>query len=165
MYRFVNPSATSVVFLIPLALMRIALMTGNWGQHAFVDEAEPDSDFHSSITLIDAPASGTPTNDGYHTSHHLNPLRHWREHPIAFLSQKQQYSDERALVFYNIDYFMLTITLLSKNYEHLARCLVPIGEQMKMTMNERVDMLKRKTRRFTEEDIAKKWGTQYAKLR
>ena len=182
MYRFVNPSATSFVFLIPLALMRIALMTGNWGQHAFVDETEPDSDFHSSITLIDAPVSGTSTvrpthvltasqsnrycyNDGYHTSHHLNPLRHWREHPIAFLSQKQQYSDKRALVFYNIDYFMLTITLLSKNYEHLARCLVPMGEQMKMTMDERVDMLKRKTRRFTEEEIAEKWGKQYAKLR
>lgn len=60
---------------------------------------------------------------------------------------------------------MLTITLLSKNYEHLARCLVPMGEQMKMTMEERVEMLKRKTRRFTEEEIAEKWGKQYAKLK
>jgi hypothetical protein len=32
-------------------------MTGNWGQHAFVDEVEPDSDFRSSITLIDVPVS------------------------------------------------------------------------------------------------------------
>lgn len=55
MYKFVNSKATIFVFLIPLALMRIALMTGNWGQHAFVDEVEPDSDFRSSITLIDAP--------------------------------------------------------------------------------------------------------------
>ncbi|KAJ4333135.1 hypothetical protein N0V87_007864 [Didymella glomerata] len=165
MYKFVNPSATIFVFLIPLALMRIALMTGNWGQHAFVDEVEPDSDFRSSITLIDAPSNRYCYNDGYHTSHHLNPLRHWRDHPIAFLSQKQQYSDEHALVFYNIDYFMLTVTLLSKNYEHLARCLVPMGAQMKMTMEERVEMLKRKTRRFTEEEIAEKWGKQHAKLK
>jgi hypothetical protein len=57
MYKFVNSNATIFVFLIPLALMRIALMTGNWGQHAFVDELEPDSDFRSSITLIDAPVS------------------------------------------------------------------------------------------------------------
>lgn len=28
-------------------------MVGNWGQHAFVDKDEPDSDFRSSITLID----------------------------------------------------------------------------------------------------------------
>lgn len=59
---------------------------------------------------------------------------------------------------------MLTVTLLSKNYEHLAHCLVPMGEQVKMTMEERVKMLKRKTRRFTEEEIAEKWGKQYAKL-
>jgi hypothetical protein len=60
---------------------------------------------------------------------------------------------------------MLTVTLLSKNYEHLARCLVPMGAQMKMTMEERVEMLKRKTRRFTEEEIAEKWGKQHAKLK
>jgi hypothetical protein len=60
---------------------------------------------------------------------------------------------------------MLTVTLLRKDYEHLARCLVPMGEQMKMTMEERVAMLKRKTRRFTEEEIAEKWGKQYAKLK
>ena len=39
--------------VLPLALMRLALMGGNWGQHAFVDQDEPDSDFRSSITVID----------------------------------------------------------------------------------------------------------------
>ena len=34
------------------------MMVGNWGQHALVDEVEPDSDFRSSITLIDVPVSG-----------------------------------------------------------------------------------------------------------
>lgn len=50
--------ATLFVLIIPLVQMRIAMMTGNWGQHALVDEAEPDSDFRSSITLIDVPVSG-----------------------------------------------------------------------------------------------------------
>ncbi|OAL52761.1 hypothetical protein IQ07DRAFT_382185 [Pyrenochaeta sp. DS3sAY3a] len=165
LFRYTNTAATIFVFLIPLALMRLALMTGNWGQHALVDEVEPDSDFRSSITLIDVPSNRYCYNDGYHTSHHLNPLRHWREHPVSFLSQRKQYSDEHALVFYNIDYMMLTINLLRKNYEHVARCLVPMGDQMKLTMDERVAMLKRKTRRFTEEEIAEKWGKQYAKLK
>jgi len=57
MFTYVNRSATFFVFLVPLALMRLALMTGNWGQHALVDEVEPDSDFRSSITLIDVPVS------------------------------------------------------------------------------------------------------------
>jgi len=48
---------TLFVLIIPLVQMRIGMMVGNFGQHAFVDEVEPDSDFRSSITLIDVPVS------------------------------------------------------------------------------------------------------------
>jgi hypothetical protein len=97
-------------------------------------------------------------NDGYHTSHHLNPLRHWREHPVHFLQNKGLYSREDALVFYDIDYLMITVRLLMRDYEHLAHRLVPIGkQQIDMTMRERVNMLRARTRRFTEEDIRTKF--------
>ena len=43
------------VFVLPLFFMRIGMMIGNWGQHAFVDADDPTSDFRSSITLIDVP--------------------------------------------------------------------------------------------------------------
>ncbi|KAI5796195.1 fatty acid desaturase-domain-containing protein [Pyronema domesticum] len=92
------------VFLIPIFVMRTAMMVGNWGQHAFVDEVEPDSDFRSSITLIDVTSNRHCFNDGYHTSHHLNPLRHWRDHPVALIKAKKQYADGRALTFADIDY-------------------------------------------------------------
>ncbi|KAF2641744.1 fatty acid desaturas-like protein [Massarina eburnea CBS 473.64] len=165
MFTYVNARATVFVFLIPLAIMRLGMMIGNWGQHAFVDEHEPGSDFRSSITVIDVASNRYCFNDGYHTSHHLNPLRHWRDHPVAFLAQKEQYSDEHALVFYNIDYLMITFSLLSKNYMHLARCLVPIGDQMKLSVEERAEMLRSKTKAFSEEEIASKWGKQFAKLK
>jgi hypothetical protein len=45
--------ATLFTFILPLLMLRVGLMVGNWGQHAFVDEEDPDSDFRSSITLID----------------------------------------------------------------------------------------------------------------
>lgn len=48
-----NPKATTWVFLIPFAVLRFALMVGNWGQHALVDEVDPNSDFRTSITMID----------------------------------------------------------------------------------------------------------------
>lgn len=32
------------VFLVPLLLLRLGLVVNNWGQHAFVDDEEPDSD-------------------------------------------------------------------------------------------------------------------------
>ena len=56
LYRF-NSKATFCVFLLPLLLLRLGLMVGNWGQHAFVDDEEPDSDYRSSITLVDVAAS------------------------------------------------------------------------------------------------------------
>lgn len=181
--RYVNFRATLFVLIIPVLLLRAGLMIGNWGQHAFVDEIEPKSDFRSSITLIDVAVSRDlglkPTaiiapsnqqhmlmiqqsnrfcfNDGYHTSHHLNPRRHWRDHPLSFLEQKARYSSEKALVFRNIDYLMVTYRLLRKDYMHLARCLVPIGNQIGMSVEEIAAMLETKTRRFSEEEIAKKF--------
>ncbi|KAG4437942.1 hypothetical protein IFR05_006566 [Cadophora sp. M221] len=148
---------TLFVFLLPFAIMRIGLMIGNWGQHALVDDAEPNSDFRSSITLIDVPSNRFCFNDGYHTSHHLNPLRHWRDHPHAFLKAKSRYSAEGALVFHNIDYLEITFRLLTKNYMYLAKQLVPIGDQIGMSQVELAEMLRRKTRRFTEEEIKVKF--------
>lgn len=57
--RMVSWRATLFVFILPLLVLRVGLMVGNWGQHAFVDPDEPDSDYRSSITLIDVPVSVT----------------------------------------------------------------------------------------------------------
>jgi len=48
---------------------------------------------------------------------------------------------------------MITVRLMRKDYRYLARCLVPIGDQIQMTMEEREAMLQSKTRKFTEDDI------------
>lgn len=48
-----NLRATVFVLMLPLFVMRLGMMIGNWGQHALVDEIEPTSDYRSSITLID----------------------------------------------------------------------------------------------------------------
>ncbi|KAK4494484.1 hypothetical protein PRZ48_014782 [Zasmidium cellare] len=153
----VNTKAAVFTLIIPFILLRLGLMVGNWGQHALVDEIEPDSDFRSSITLIDVPSNRFCFNDGYHTAHHLNPRRHWRDQPLHFLQSKDAYKEGRALVFHNIDYLMMTIKLLQKDYMHLAKCLVPIGDQIGMTQQEIADMLRTKTRRFTEEEIQAKF--------
>lgn len=69
-----------------------------------------------------------------------------------------QYVEGRALVFQNIDYIMMTVTLLRKDYMHLASCLVPIGDQVGMSQTEIAEMLRTKTKRFSEEEIMKKYG-------
>ena len=55
--KYANTRATVFVFVLPLLLIRVGLMVGNWGQHALVDEVDPNSDFRSSITLIDVAVS------------------------------------------------------------------------------------------------------------
>ena len=152
-----NFRASLFTLMLPLVFMRIGLMVGNYGQHALVDEHDPASDFRSSITLIDVPSNRYCFNDGWHTSHHLNPRRHWRDHPAAFLREKRTYAGQRALVFQHIDYLMMTVRLLRKDYEYLAERIVPIGEQVHMTKRELADMLRMKTRRFTEEQIQDKF--------
>lgn len=52
---------------------------------------------------------------------------------------------------------MMTVKLLQKDYMYLAGRLVPIGDQIGMSQIELADMLRTKTRRFTEEDIKKKF--------
>ena len=48
---------------------------------------------------------------------------------------------------------MMTYRLMRKDYDYLAGCLVPIGDQMGMSKKELADMLRKKTRKFTEEEI------------
>lgn len=172
LYNYANSRATLFTLILPLAVMRTGLMVGNWGQHAFIDPRDPYSDFLSSVTLIDVPVScrtiltGMPMlisyksnrfsfNDGYHTSHHLNPIRHWRDHPMALAKQKERYGKEGALVFHNIDFIFITLKLMQKDYMHLAKCLVPMGDQANMTLEEKAQMLRTRTRVFEKPETKK----------
>jgi hypothetical protein len=53
----VNFAAAMTTLVLPLIQWRVAIMANNWGQHAFIDEDEPDSNFRCSITLIDVVVS------------------------------------------------------------------------------------------------------------
>lgn len=52
---------------------------------------------------------------------------------------------------------MITIRLLRKDYLHLAKCLVPMGDQIGMSLEEIAAMLRTKTRRFSEAEIREKF--------
>lgn len=77
LYTFfsLNRNATIFTLLLPLVLLRLGLMIGNWGQHAFVDADEPGSDFRSSITLIDV-AVRIPQTRTYPVAR--NPVQSYR---------------------------------------------------------------------------------------
>jgi hypothetical protein len=53
---------------------------------------------------------------------------------------------------------MITVSLMRKNYKHLAECLVPMGAQIDLSMEEREKMLKARTRPFSEQEIKEKFS-------
>jgi hypothetical protein len=55
---------------------------------------------------------------------------------------------------------MITVRLLMKDYQTLARCMVPIGDQIGMSIDERIAVLKGATKRFTEQEIRDKFGNK-----
>lgn len=52
---------------------------------------------------------------------------------------------------------MMTYRILCKDYVYLANCVVPIGDQIGMSKQELADMLRTKTRKFSEEEIQEKY--------
>jgi hypothetical protein len=53
---------------------------------------------------------------------------------------------------------MITVRLMLHDYDTLARCMVPIGPaQIALSLDERADLLRRHTRRFSEAEIRKKF--------
>ena len=58
-----------------------------------------------------------------------------------------------ALTFQKLDFIKLAILLARKKYAYLAECLVPMGEQIGMTNDELAEMLRKKTRKFTKDEV------------
>lgn len=119
--------ATLVVFLVPLAFSRFAMMAGNWAQHAFVDPTDPANAYRNSITTINTRYNRRCFNDGYHIGHHLKPARHWSEMPDELLANLDAYRRQGALVFSGLDYFQIWALLMVGAHGTLARRLVDLG--------------------------------------
>lgn len=145
-YRL-NPLAAVTVLIVPFVVVRFGMMSGNWAQHAFIDPTDPDNDFKSSTVCVNHAYNKDAFNDGYHTSHHLNPLRHWSEHPTHMIKDLQRYHAEAPIVLRDIDFMGVWFLLMTKNYDALAERFVHIGPAT-MPKNEVIDMLKARVKRI-----------------
>ncbi len=141
----VNWRATVVVLAVPLVVARFAMMAGNWGQHAFIDEAAPENSYRNSITCINSGYNRRCFNDGYHIGHHLKATRHWTELPEDFLRNGSMYAAEDAIVFSGIDFFGVWVCLMLKRYNLLAKRFVQLGEVARSN-EETVALLRSRTR-------------------
>jgi hypothetical protein len=149
----VSAPATLVVFVVPFVAIRVLMMAGNWGQHAFIDPDEPNNDFKSSITCINARYNRRAFNDGYHISHHLVANRHWTDHPAELTDNVQKYVDSDAIVFEGIDFFMVWVFLMLKRYDVLAKHFVELRDEPR-SRDEIIALFKRRLQKFPPEKLA-----------
>ena len=154
MCTFVNLGATVAVFILPLIIIRLAMMSGNWGQHAFVDPDEPNNDYKSSITCINSGYNRQCFNDGYHIGHHLVPNMHWTDMPVEFQENIQKYADNQSLVFEGLDFQIVWFLLMIKRYDVLAKHLVNINGNTFASDEEAIAIMKKRTKRFSKERLA-----------
>ena len=140
---FINLKATLLVFVLPAIIVRFAMMSGNWAQHAFIDASSPANNYRNSITCINSFYNQRCFNDGYHIGHHLKPHMHWTDMPQDFEKNIDQYVDNKAIVFEGIDYFVIWLWLMLKRYDILAKHFVNIGNTYQ-SEEEIIAMLKKR---------------------
>lgn len=120
-----NPTGALYIFIVPTLICWFGLMGGNWAQHAFIDSSDPQNNYKNSITIIDCVYNKRCFNDGYHIGHHLSPGRHWSEMPEDFDKNRELYAKNSAMVFRTLDYQIIWLFLMLKNYKRLANYYVP----------------------------------------
>lgn len=145
---FVNWQATVIVFLIPFFLFRFVAMFGNWAQHAFIDATDPGNHYRNSITCINTKYNHKCWNDGYHISHHVRPTMHWTEHPTFFRKTLDQYAANDAIVFDGIHFLHVSLWLLRKRYDLLARHFVNLDGKYSSDA-EIIDFLRSRTKKIS----------------
>ena len=135
---------TLVVFVIPFFYIRLMMMVGNWAQHAFVDPAEPDNPYKSSVNTIDSRYNARLFNCGYHIYHHVRKGSHFSELATEFEQNRGKYGREDAIVFDRIDLLGIWFFLLTGNHKALARYFVRLPGAPERTDAEVVALLKRR---------------------
>lgn len=138
--------AALVVGVVPYVIVRWGLMMGNWGQHAFIDPADPANPYRNSVTLVNCPYNRTMYNDGYHCAHHVRAAAHWADAPARFEADAATYARHGAVVFDGIKGFQrLWVLLMLRRYDTLADHLVPWTEALQ-SHEARVAWLRARTR-------------------
>lgn len=141
----INWQATFILFVIPLLLIRVLMMSGNWAQHAFVDAEDPGNPYLSSTSLINHRYNVNCYNDGYHVVHHVAPMLHWSEMPGHLEDNFATYAANDALIFDGIgNNQTIWWCLMTKNYGKLADHLVRYPGDTR-SRDEIIAMLQRRT--------------------
>ncbi len=147
----VHPRFGLVAFAFPYVTVRLMMMVGNWGQHAFINTARKNNGLSNSITCINSGYNRRAFNDGYHIGHHLKANRHWTELPQDFLDSRELYIREGAIVFEGVDFFLVSVMLWLGQWKFLAKRYVRL-DGLPRSDEDVIAMLKARVHPVREEE-------------
>lgn len=139
--RTINPVAAAWTCVAPFVVVSLAMMFGNWSQHAFVKPDDPRCNYGLAYTVLNHPDNQRSFNDGFHTLHHVNSQIHWSDFPNKFVEKLKEHADKDALVFNGIGFFDVGFALFFHRHGFLADRYVNIG-QKKRSRDEVIALLK-----------------------
>jgi hypothetical protein len=146
---WLNPAATTVVFVIPWMMLRYFLMAGNWTEHAFIDVADPTNDWKNSTCLVNTRYNHNCFNSGYHLMHHRSPGLHWSENVDFFKKNLDKLTAEDSIVFNGVvNNQQIWWKLMMKDYGFLADHLVDLGNR-RPTREAKIAFLKERVQKPT----------------
>jgi len=116
--------AAMIVFILPTLICWFGLMSGNWTQHAFLNQENPDDCYLNSISVIESLYNRRCFNDGLHIGHHLYPGMHWRDMKDEFIDNQDKYHSKNSIIFKTIDYQMIWFFLMFKRFRSLSKYVV-----------------------------------------
>eukprot|EP00756_Hemistasia_phaeocysticola_P059918 Hpha_TRINITY_DN3697_c0_g1::TRINITY_DN3697_c0_g1_i1::g.913::m.913 len=139
-----KPFGTFIAMVTPVLVMRVGMMAGNWGQHAFLNPSEPFTNFGHSVNIVGSSYNKRCFNDGYHIMHHLYPNAHYTELPLLYARDFERLKEKDCIVFKHPhwDFTALWFLMLTGQWDTLASHVVDLGhgrshEQTKRMLQER----------------------------
>lgn len=150
------PAFGLFALVLPALIIRFMMMTGNWGQHAFINTARSNDGLANAITCINSAYNQRCFNDGYHIGHHLRATRHWTDMPQDFIDNQDKYVAAGAIVFEKIDFFAVSVLLWTGQWKTLARHYVRL-DGVERSDEEVIEMLRARVqpvREWKAEELA-----------
>jgi fatty acid desaturase len=152
-YRGLPP--VLLCWFLPMFAVRTGMLVGNFGQHAFLNDADPYNDYNLSAVIMDSFYNTKAFNDGYHIQHHMYPSAHHLDLPRLFAKDLPMMAVHDSVVFTSrqgsklVDWVSLTILLVTKQYDvladHFVDCRALVNGSEPRSKEEIVELLKSRT--------------------